>query len=114
MADWTYAPNYDLHVEYGPPETLQTTLDDGKVISRVKHSNAPQDWSEVYSFTGAQFDTAKAFYTTKGIATSFTKLGYDVYGTPTWEQTVRFDGPWSWTQAGPNMFFVTLKFTRHY
>jgi len=114
MADWAYSPDFDQRVEYGPNPTLQTKLDDGKVISRVKHSNLPEEWSEIYSFTGAQFDTAKAFYDARGIATSFTKISWDIYGTPAQERTVRFAGPWAWERSGPDYFTVTLKFTRHY
>lgn len=114
MADWTYAPRFDVNVTAAPPLTLQTTLDDGKVMSRVKHTNKPEDWAEEYWFDGPTFDTAKAFYDARGISTSFTKLGYDVYGTPTQERTVRFDGPWQWIQVGPRTYQVTLKFTRHY
>jgi hypothetical protein len=114
MADWTYSPNFDQQVDSGPPVTLQTKLDDQKVISRVKSTNAPEDWSEVYAFTGAQFDTAKAFYDARGIATPFTKLSWDVAGTPAQERTVRFAGPWSWVRSGPDYFTVTLKFTRHF
>ena len=114
MADWTYAPKMEVSISSGPPPTLQTTLDDGKVLSRVKHTNAPEDWSEEYWFTGAQFDTAKAFYDARGTATSFTKLSYDIYGTAATERTVRFDGPWQWQQVGPQAYIVTLKFTRHY
>jgi hypothetical protein len=114
MADWTYQPDYDQEVSDDSPPTLQTKLDDGKVISRVKHTNAPEDWTETYSLSGAQFDTAKAFYDSHGRATAFTKVSYDVYGTPAQERTVRFDGPWTWTRTGDDWFTVTLKFTRHY
>jgi len=114
MADWTYAPNIDQEVSAGPSPTLQTVLDDGKVLSRVKHANAPEAWSEEYWFTGAEFDTAKAFYDARGVSTSFTKVSYDLYGTPTQERTVRFAGPWAWKRSGEDFFVVTLTFTRHY
>jgi hypothetical protein len=114
MADWTYDPQFDASAESGPAPTLQTRMDDGKVISRVKHTNIPETWTETYWLTGAQFDTAKAFYDARGISTAFTKLGYDLYGTPTQERTVRFAGPWAWVRSGPDWFTVSLTFTRHY
>jgi hypothetical protein len=114
MADWAYAPQFNASVAAGPPPTFQTVLDDGKVISRVKHSNIPETWSEEYWFTGAEFDTAYAFYLTKGVATSFTKLSWDVYGTAAQERTVRFAGPFEWQRSGQDFFTVTLTFTRHY
>jgi hypothetical protein len=115
VADWTYAPIIDdAAVESGPPVTLQTKLDDGKVISRIKHANIPERWTETYQFDGTTFDTAKAFYDARGIVTSFTKLSWDVYGTPTQERTVRFASPWSWQRSGQNFFTVSLTFERHY
>ncbi len=114
MADWTYKPNYGQSVAADAPPTLQTKLDDGKVISRVKHTNAPEDWIETYSLSATEFNAAKAFYDARGRATSFTKLSYDDAGVFTTERTVRFDGPFSWIAIGPDWFDVTLKFTRHY
>lgn len=114
MADWTYSPHYDQRIESGPPPTLQTKLDDGKVISRVKHPSAPEDWTEEYWFSGSQFDAAKAFFDARGVATSFTKVSYDLAGTPAFEATVRFDGPFAWQRSGQDLFVVTLKFTRHF
>jgi len=114
MADWAYQPQYSASVEDSPPPTLQTVLTDLKVISRVKGSNAPEIWSEEYWFTGTEFDAAKAFYDARGLATSFTKLSWDVYGTPTTEKTVRFASPFSWTREGQSFFVVTLRFTRHF
>ena len=114
MADWTFAPEIDASAEWGPPPTLQTTLSDGKVISRQKHANAPETWEEEFKLSGSEFDTAKAFYESKGLITSFTKLSYDLFGTPTTERTVRFASPFAWTRAGEDYFIVRLTFTRHY
>jgi hypothetical protein len=114
MADWTFAPQFAMQQASGPPPTLQTVLDDGKVISRVKHTNSPETWTEEYLLTGAEFDTAKAFYDTKGVATSFTKVAYDVHGSPTTERTVRFNSSWSWQKLAPNVYKVSLVFVRHY
>jgi hypothetical protein len=114
MADWPYAPQYGASVSAGPPPTAQTVLDDGKVISRVKNVNIPEGWSEEYWFTGAEFDAAYAFYLSKGIAIAFTKVSYDLYGTPTQERTVRFAGSWQWQRSGLDFFTVTLTFARHY
>jgi hypothetical protein len=114
MADWAYLPNYEATVTAPPPVTLQTVLEDQKVISRVKSLNALERWGEVYSFTKVDHDVAKAFFDAHGIATSFTKQSFDVGGTPTQERTVRFDGPWEITRVGDDWIDVALTFVRHF
>jgi hypothetical protein len=114
MADWTYAPQYDAGGEQEPPPTLQTKLSDKKVISRVKAAPADESWSEEFWLHGTEYDAAKAFYEARGVATPFTKLSYDLAGTPTTERSVRFDGPFSWRRSGPDLFIVTLRFVRNY
>jgi len=114
MADWTYIPQFGHRVLYGPSPTLQTTLDDGKVISRIKHTNVPETWECEFWLTGSQFDTAKSFYDSHGVSTPFTMLVYDVAGTPLQERSVRFASEWSWRREGHDYFVVTLKFVRHY
>lgn len=114
MADWTYAPEMDASVSWGPAPTLITRLDDGKEIVREKHTNQPEEWTEEYKFDGAEFDAAKTFYDSKRNSTTFTKLSYDIYGTPTTERNVRFSGPFEWSRAGDAYFIVRLTFRRIY
>lgn len=114
MADFVLVPEFDAQIEGSPPPTLQTRLSDGKVISRVKHSNAERVWREQFKLTGAEFDAFVTFFDSKGVATAFTKLSYDVYGTPTQERTVRFAGPWQLVRAGLDFFIVDVAFVRHF
>jgi hypothetical protein len=114
MADWAYYPQYDARWDLDTPPTLVTRLSDGKSIRRQKHANAPQTWQEEYWFRKTVHDTAKAIFVAKGRLTSFTKLSFDVGGTPTQEQTVYFAGPWSPQRSGDDLFVVTLTFERAY
>lgn len=116
MADFAFAPEIvpPQSVQYGPPPTLLTVLEDGKAVARQKHANMPELWSETFKLVGSEFDSLKTFYDLKGLLTTFTKLSYDVHGTPTTERTVRFAGPLEWQRAGQDYYIVTLTFERVY
>lgn len=114
MADWAYAPRFDAEIAFDPPPTLVTKLEDGKVVVRQKHSNADETWTEIYDFTGTEFDAARTFFATYGNLTSFTKVSYDIAGTPSQERTVRFAGPFKLTRSGQDWFTVEITFVRHY
>lgn len=115
MADWSYTPRWQSSIEFAPPATLVSTLSDATEIRRQKHSNAPETWTEEYWFSGSEFDAAKTFYDGKGLLTSFTKVSYDVHGTPTQERTVRFAGPFTLSsREGPDWYVVQLVFARVY
>jgi len=114
MAEWTYAPQFDSSWEESAPPTLVTVLSDGKTIRRQKHTNAPQTWTEEYWFTKAQHDTAKTFFETKYLLTSFTKFSWDVGATPSTERSVYFASPWNVTRTGDDWFTVVLTFERAY
>lgn len=114
MADWANLPAFDSRWAEAPPPTLVTRLTDAKTIRRQVHSNAPQTWEEEYEFTGAEHDTAHTFYQSKYLLTSFTKLSFDVHGTPTQERSVFFASPWDVTRAGPDFYIVRLTFERAY
>lgn len=114
MADWIYAPRFDSRWDEGPPPTLKTVLADGKAIMRQKHANAPETWDEEYDFDGTEHDAAHTFYKSKYALTAFTKVSYDVAGTPSTERSVRFTSSWSVTRAGQDWFVVRLTFERAY
>jgi hypothetical protein len=114
VADWAYYPQNDARWEQDTPPTLVSKLSDAKTVRRQKHANAPETWDEEYWFTKADHDTAKAIYVSKGRVTAFTKLSFDVGGTPTTERSVYFASPWSVTRAGDDWFQVSLTFERAY
>lgn len=113
MADWTYAPAYDARwTDPGPP-TLKTILDDGKAIVRQKHTNTLKTWEEEYDFDGTEFDAAYTFFKTKYMLTAFTKLSYDIAGTPTQDRSVRFTS-WDVSRPGQDWFKVRITFEQAY
>jgi len=114
MADWAYQPQYDSRWDLDTPPTLVTPLSDGKSIRRQKHANAPQTWQEEYWFTGAEHDAALAIFKAKGRLTAFTKLSWDVAGTPTQESSTYFASAWGNSRTGLDWFTVTLTFERAY
>lgn len=114
MADFAFAPWYGAEIEGSPPPTLQTKLDDGKMISREKHANADEVWRERFPFSASQFDTFKAFYASHRLVVPFTKLSFDNGGAPTTEATVRFADKWRLVREGDDWFDVEVPFTRHF
>ena len=112
MADWAYVPNYSHRLSVVPPPTLISRFEDGKELRRQKHATFLRELEEDYTFTGSERDAVQTFYEGKGLLTTFTKLGYDVFGTPSHEITVRFDGPLEFTTDGFGVYNATIRFVQ--
>lgn len=110
MADWPYQPNYDARWDNPGPPTLITRLADGSSSRRQKHANAIKTWEEEYDFDATDHDAAYAIFLAKGFITAFTKLSWDVGGTPAQERSVYFASGWSVTRSGNSRFAVSLSF----
>jgi hypothetical protein len=110
MADWAYQPQYDARWQGTLPPTLVSKLSDGKTIRRQKHTATGKTWDEEYWFTGAEHDAAYAIFIAKGRLLSFTKLSWDIYGTPAQERTVYFASDWQVARSGLDFFTVSLTF----
>lgn len=115
MAIWTYAPQIETPpmISFGGAPALITKLSDGKEIGRRKHANEDQSWTEVYWFTGAEFDAARAIFGTYGTDLPLTKLAWDTASTPLGERTVKFNS-FEETRQGEDFFEVTVSWRRVY
>lgn len=110
MADWAYKPRYDARWDLPLPPTLITRLPGNKSIRRQQHPSALQTWDEEYWFNPTDHDTAKAIFLAKGALTAFTKLSWDVGGTPTQERSVYFASAWRVGRGGDALYQVSLAF----
>lgn len=113
MADWTYVPQQESHVrERSAPRVIVNRFGDGKETRRQVETFITNRWQETYILAASERDTAQDFYDLKGLLTAFTKLAYDDAGSPTSEQTVRFDGPWVERRLSSDDYEVVLTFLR--
>jgi len=119
MADWPIAgmsnfgfPGFVHRVELIGRPTLVSRYEDGKETRRQKHASELRRWTERWAVNRTDMKAMRAFYDSKGTATTFTKLALDAadvtFGTDT--ATARFERPPAYDQVGPSWYHVTFTF----
>jgi len=118
-ADWTFLPEDPYKIKPRVERPLINEIEDMSEIRATRGLTIGGTYTESYTFSGNEMQTALAFFASKLLTTSFTKLSYDPRDVA-WDpdnptistgplETVRFVREPTVSFSGPDKF--TVKFT---